>query len=99
MVQEHRGKYPALCAAVESIVIKIGYVSQTLLEQTKREVTDTGLRDGLTTSERERLKALEFLKIHLDKYRDMYGVEPICKVLQIGPAEYCRHAARSRNPV
>jgi transposase len=59
MVQEHRGEYPSLWAAVESIAPKIGCVPQTLLEWIKREETDTGLRDGLTTSERERLKALE----------------------------------------
>ena len=28
----------------------------------------------------------------------MYGVEPICKVLQIAPSGYWRHAARVRNP-
>lgn len=28
----------------------------------------------------------------------MYGVEPICKVLQIAPSGYWRHAARTRNP-
>jgi putative transposase len=28
----------------------------------------------------------------------MYGVEPICKVLQIAPSCYRRHAARMRNP-
>lgn len=28
----------------------------------------------------------------------MYGVEPICKVLQIAPSCYRRHAARNRNP-
>src|SRR3954467_1326269 len=59
MVQEHRGEYPSLWAAVESIAPKIGCVPQTLLEWVKREETDTGLRDGVTTSERERLKALE----------------------------------------
>ena len=32
MVQEHRGEYPSLWAAVESIAPKIGCVSQTLLE-------------------------------------------------------------------
>ena len=59
MVQEHRGEYPSLWAAVESIASKIGCVPQTLLEWVKREETDRGLRDGLTTSERERLKVLE----------------------------------------
>lgn len=59
MVQEHRGKYPSLWAAIESIAPKIGCVPQTLHEWGKREEVDAGQRDGLTTSERERLKQLE----------------------------------------
>ena len=30
--------------------------------------------------------------------RETYGVEPICKVLQIAPSGYRRHAAHKRNP-
>ena len=59
MVQEHRGEYPSLWAAVESIAPKIGCVPQTLHEWVKKHEIDTGLRDGVTTDERERLKALE----------------------------------------
>ena len=60
MVQEHRGEYPSLWAAIESIAPKIGCVPQTLHEWVKREEVDAGRqRDGLTTSERERLKQLE----------------------------------------
>lgn len=59
MVQEHRGEYPSLWAAVESIAPKIGCVSQTLLEWVKRDEIDGGKRDGVTSSERERIKALE----------------------------------------
>jgi transposase len=59
MVQEHRGEYPSLWAAVESIAPKIGCVPQTLLEWVKREEADTGVRDDLSSSERERLKTLE----------------------------------------
>jgi len=59
MVQEHRGEYPSLWAAVESIAPKIGCVPQTLLEWVKREEADSSVRDDLSTSERERLKALE----------------------------------------
>lgn len=59
LVQQHRGQYPSLWAAVESIAPKIGCVPQTLLEWVKRDEIDSGQRDGLTTSERERLKALE----------------------------------------
>ena len=59
LVQEHRGEYPSLWAAVESIAPKIGCVPRTLLDWVKREEVDGGQRDGLTTSERDRLKQLE----------------------------------------
>ncbi len=59
MVQEHRGEYPSLWAAIESIAPKIGCVPQTLHEWVKREEVDTGQRDGLSSSERDRLKQLE----------------------------------------
>ena len=59
LVQEHRGQYPSLWAAVESIAPKIGCVPQTLLEWVKRVEVDTGLRDGVTTAEAQRVKDLE----------------------------------------
>ena len=34
----------------------------------------------------------------IDQYRRLHGVEPICKVLQIAPSGYWRHAARIRDP-
>ena len=59
MVQEHRGEYPSLWAAVESIAPKIGCVSQTLLEWVKRVEVDGGVREGVTTIEAQRVKGLE----------------------------------------
>ena len=59
LVQEHRGEYPSLWAAVESIAPKIGCVPPTLLEWVERDEVNNGQRAGLTTSERERIKALE----------------------------------------
>jgi len=59
LVQEHRGEYPSLWAAVESIAPKIGCVPQTLLEWIKRAEVDTGERPGTTTAEAQRLKDLE----------------------------------------
>ena len=38
------------------------------------------------------------MKIYIDRHRDDYGVEPICRVLQMAPSCYWRHAARQRNP-
>ena len=34
------------------------------------------------------------MKAYIDRYRDAYGVEPICKVLQMAPSCYRRHAAQ-----
>ena len=34
----------------------------------------------------------------MDQHRHTYGVEPICKVLQIAPSAYRLHAARRRQP-
>jgi transposase len=59
MVQEHRGEYPSLWAAVESIAPKIGCVPQTLLDWVKRQEVDTGVRDGVSTAEAQRVKELE----------------------------------------
>ena len=59
LVQEHRGEYTALWAAIESIAPKIGCVPQTLHEWVKRDEVDNGKREGVPTSERERIKALE----------------------------------------
>lgn len=59
MVQEHRGEYPSLWTAVESIAPKIGCVPQTLLSWVRRREIDTGVREGVTTAEAQRVKELE----------------------------------------
>ncbi|WP_442907340.1 IS3 family transposase [Hydrogenophaga sp. BPS33] len=128
MVQEHRREYPSLWAAIESIAPKIGCVPQTLNEWVKRAEVDAGVREGVTTSEAQRMKELErevkelrraneilklasaffapsgarppaqVLKDFIDKHRDAFGVEPLCKVLQVAPSAYRRHAAQQREP-
>ena len=59
MVQEHRGEYPSLWAAVESIAPKIGCVAQTLLDWVKQAEIDAGARQGVSTAEAQRIKDLE----------------------------------------
>ncbi|WP_417579281.1 IS3 family transposase [Nitrincola sp.] len=34
----------------------------------------------------------------VDEYRDQYGVEPICRILQIAPSGYYKQVARARDP-
>lgn len=38
------------------------------------------------------------MRAFIDRHRDTHGVEPICKVLQIAPSGYRRHAACQRKP-
>ena len=59
MVLEHRGEYPSQWAAIESIAGKIGCVPQTLHTWVKQHEIDTGQREGVSTSEAERIKELE----------------------------------------
>ena len=59
MVLEHRGEYPSLWATIESIAPKIGCVAQTLNEWVRKHEVDAGVRDGIPSAERERVKALE----------------------------------------
>ncbi|MFG0595556.1 IS3 family transposase [Delftia sp. WSY_9] len=128
MVQEQRGQYPSLWAAIESIAPKIGCVPQTLNEWVKRAEVDAGTREGVTTAEAQRVKELErevkelrraneilklasaffgpggarpptqVLKAFINQQRNAFGVEPLCKVLQVAPSAYWRHAALMREP-
>jgi transposase len=59
MVFEHRKDHPSQWAAVGSIAAKIGCTPQTLLIWVRRYERDTGQRDGPTTAEQQRVKALE----------------------------------------
>lgn len=104
---------------------KIGCSFSTLHGWVQRKEIDAGLRLGLTTDERERLKQLERKNKELrrandifkatsvfypggaglshqelidcvNKHRDAYGVEPNCRLLQIGTPGYrCRAQQRS----
>jgi len=38
------------------------------------------------------------MKAFIDEHREVYGVEPICRVLPIAPSTYYEHAARTADP-
>ena len=59
MVFEHRNDHPSQWAAVVSIAGKIGCTAQTLLSWVRQHERDSGQRDGPTTAEQQRAKALE----------------------------------------
>jgi len=59
MVLEHQHEHGSQWAAMESIASKIGCTAETLRKWVRRAERDSGLRAGLTSSDRDRLKALE----------------------------------------
>jgi transposase len=59
MVLDHRGEYLSLWAAIDSIAGKTGCTAQTLRNWVRKHEVDTGVRDGVTSDERVRVKALE----------------------------------------
>ncbi|NYE30845.1 transposase-like protein [Rhodanobacter sp. K2T2] len=59
MVRDHQGEYASRWAAIASISTKIGCTAETLRRWLQQAERDVGQREGLSTSEHERLKALE----------------------------------------
>jgi transposase-like protein len=59
MVLEHQHEHASQWSAIESIAGKIGCTAQTLCNWVRQAERDQGLRVGLTSAERERVKALE----------------------------------------
>ncbi len=59
MVSEHRAEHASEWAALVSISVKIGCTAETLRTWVRQSQRDEGLRAGVTTVERDRLKALE----------------------------------------
>ena len=59
MVFEHRSEYRSPWKAIESMAEKIGCKSETLRLWVRQHERNIGLREGLTTTERDRIKALE----------------------------------------
>ena len=59
LLLEHRPEYPTEWSAMVSIAGKIGCTAETLRAWVRRAEVDQGARPGMTSDERERLKALE----------------------------------------
>ncbi len=71
LVFEHQGEHQSQWAAIASIASKIGCTPETLRKWVRRAERDQGLRAGMTTSDRERLKALERENRELKRANDI----------------------------
>ena len=59
MVFEHEGQYPSQWKAIVSIAEKLDVHRETLRNWVRAAEVDSGARPGVTSDERERIKALE----------------------------------------
>jgi transposase-like protein len=59
MVREHQPDHPSEGATIQSVAAKLGCTPQTLHNWVRKAQVDAGQREGLTTSDRDRMKALE----------------------------------------
>jgi transposase len=59
LVFDHEREYGSQWSAIGSIAGKIGCTPETLRRWVRRSEMDEGRREGVTTSDRERLKQLE----------------------------------------
>ena len=59
MVREHESEYSSEWAAIRSVAEKIGCTGESLRKWIRQAECDEGVREGLTTDEKDRLKELE----------------------------------------
>ena len=59
LVMEQRPAHPSEWAALQAVATKLGTTGETLRKWVRQAERDAGQRSGLSTSERERLAALE----------------------------------------
>ena len=70
IVLEHRGDHASPLAAIVSISAKIGCTAETLRRWVNQAERDQGRKPGLTTDERDRMKALEHENRELKQAND-----------------------------
>jgi transposase len=59
LVLDHQGEHSSQWEAISSIAAKFGCTAETLRRWVRQAERDTGSRPGMTTGERDRIRALE----------------------------------------
>ena len=91
IVQEQREQYPSLWAAAASIGPKFDCAPSTLVGWVKRWEVDHGVREGVTSEERERIKLLE------REVKELRRANEILKTASAFFAQAAHRAAKSRD--
>ncbi len=59
MVSEHQSDYPSECATIQAVSSKLGCTAETLCKWVRQAQRDAGEREGMSSSDRERMRELE----------------------------------------
>ena len=71
LVFEHTEEHDSQWGAIRSVAEKIGCSAETLRKWVRQSEQDQGIREGLSSDERERLKALERENRELKRANDI----------------------------
>ena len=96
MVFEHQGSYETQAGAIAAIAPKIGCIPQTLSGWVKQAEKDSGMRDGVTSEERDRIKTLERENRELRQANEILR-KASALTLSLGPVAFLRSTLRRRN--
>ena len=78
LVLDPQGGHKTQWAAIVSVSSKVGCSAETLRKWVRRAERDTGVRRGLTSEERERLKALERENLELRRANEILRKASAC---------------------
>ena len=90
MVLEQQDKHESQWAAITSIAEKIGCTAETLRKWVRQAERDQGVRPGLTTEERQRLKQLERETFELRRANEILDWRDVRGPLMVSPVFTCR---------
>ncbi len=71
LVFDHAADHPSQWATIRSVGEKLGVTAETLRRWVRQAERDRGERPGLTTDERQRLKALERENVELKRANEI----------------------------
>ena len=71
LVFEHAGEHASQWAAIRSVAEKLGCTTETLRRWVRQAERDQGQRPGLTTDERQQLKALQRENVELKRANEI----------------------------